>query len=500
MMDRFKTARRALLATVGCVGIATVAAAPLMWQPASDVPPGVPAQQLLAAEAAYPDQLLAGHLTITPVKFNFTAPPLPDAGSTPAANSEASATPALPSVLYNEGVRRFPPIDVADNTPSARGSAFAPARSSPPASVFPPASEAPVSAGPPSAGKHRFTENTNTTGPPVNVSRSTAATRVDTLQPAPPQRNAPQQRLVSQPSKPVDPAAMAAVSHRANQLIVKGFSLAPRGAHFSARANFIQSLRIISQALDANQGGQQHTQALARGLRALDEASDFAPKGSKLEADLDVASIVTSHRTVALKDHPQLQNVTPLMALQQYYTFAQQQLSFASGKQPAASRALFGLGKLEAIIGGKDLEAKRMAGPRSMAYYQAAMMTDPANSDAANELGVLLANYGQWSDARAVLLHSLSKRPTSAGWHNIAVVHDHLQETELASRARYEMKLASQQRGRNPGAVQWVSAQEFAKSNPGPRAAAPRVETPMPGDGKTASRPEPAPWWAPWQR
>ncbi len=507
-MDRFKTARRAMFATLGCVGIATAVAVPQMWQPVANAPSTPVDATPLAASQTYPGALLEQHVEITPVKFNFQAPPLPQAEpimqpgaasmdvapqTPPVVAPPVVTTPGQSSVLVDQGVRRLPPIDASQSRPS-RGSSFVP-------------NTPPTAAQPAMPGKHRFEPNQAAAAPQTSpfkhVSRSGG---FNAAAPSPVQHQtqtaAP---IASRPSNPVDPAAMAAVTHRANQLIAKGFSLAPRGAHYSARANFIQSLRIISQALDANQGGQQYTQALARGLRALEEAGDFTPKGSKLEADLNVASIISSHRTVALKDHPQLQNVTPLMALQQYYTYAQQQLAYAGGKQPASSRALYGLGKLEGIIGGNDLESKRMAGPRSMAYYQAAMMTDPTNSEAANELGVLLAKYGQWQDARAVLIHSLSKRPTAVGWHNIAVVHDHLRETDLATKARYEMQLASRQQPARPGVVQWVSAKQFAQTNPGPagvppRTAPPRVEPAKPGDGKTANRPEAPPWWAPWRR
>ena len=83
----------------------------------------------------------------------------------------------------------------------------------------------------------------------------------------------------------------------AAEKIRNGYALAERGALYAARQEFIQVLRMISRAKDAQSGTSQRSQALAAGLRALDEAEDFAPRGTQLEADLDVAIITSAHRT-----------------------------------------------------------------------------------------------------------------------------------------------------------------------------------------------------------
>ena len=82
------------------------------------------------------------------------------------------------------------------------------------------------------------------------------------------------------------------------------------------------------------------------------------------------------------------------------------------------------------------------AEPKAMVYYQAAMLAYPKNFMAANDLGVLLARCGNYSDARTMLEHSLSLCPQSATWHNLAVVYGQLGQTVLARRADQQAAIA----------------------------------------------------------
>ena len=65
--------------------------------------------------------------------------------------------------------------------------------------------------------------------------------------------------------------------------------LAGRRAYFSAREEFIQALRTLSQAMDVQHGTNAHSAALAAGMRALEEAKDFVPRGAG-HFELDVVS------------------------------------------------------------------------------------------------------------------------------------------------------------------------------------------------------------------
>ena len=132
-------------------------------------------------------------------------------------------------------------------------------------------------------------------------------------------------------------------------------------------------------------------------------------------------------------------------------------------------------------------------------FQRAALSVDRRNYPAANELGVLLARYGQWAEARQVLLHSISLAPSATNWHNLAVVHGKLNETDLALRAEHESKLAAGQAaptGSSSGgrAVRWVSPRAFAGGRP-----VETRESPAPVAAKQDQRH--AKWWEslnPW--
>ena len=119
----------------------------------------------------------------------------------------------------------------------------------------------------------------------------------------------------------------------------------------------------MAQGLDAESGTPAHSRALAAGLTALKEAQDFLPKGGKLEADLDLPTIVASHRTPVLKGAP-AGSLLPLVALKAYFTFAQAQLSQAAGHEVAGSMALYALGKLHAVGTGGSCWMCRPRSPR----------------------------------------------------------------------------------------------------------------------------------------
>lgn len=255
-----------------------------------------------------------------------------------------------------------------------------------------------------------------------------------------------------------DARTMDAVRMRARGLVENGMSLAHRGAYYSARAEFIQAMRLITQTLDTQQSTREHSAALSSGLVALDEASAFIPEGAKLEADLDLPMIIRSHRTPVLKGEA-LDEVTPLAAVQAYFGYAQEKLRFAAGGVPEASQALFGLAKLQEYLHGGESENRALIGPRSIALHQTALTIDPAHAEAANELGVLLARYGQYEDAKQALLQGLRSRQYAESWNNLARVHELLGETDLALLARQEAA-APHSRGGDQ-VVRWTTPDEF---------------------------------------
>jgi predicted Zn-dependent protease len=168
--------------------------------------------------------------------------------------------------------------------------------------------------------------------------------------------------------------------------------------------------------------------------------------------------------------------------LQQYYGYAQQQYAIAAAGTPAGSRALYGLGKVHMTLARESSDDRSHQTPKAMAFFQAAMQADQRNHLAANELGVLLAQYGQLAEARRVLVHSVSMQSHAEGWQNLAVVHSRLGEQDLARKANYERELllarsSGQPAGDKP--VTWVAPREFnALGGPDAMAAAPAYAQP----------------------
>ncbi|MDH3718122.1 MAG: hypothetical protein OES79_08370 [Planctomycetota bacterium] len=195
-------------------------------------------------------------------------------------------------------------------------------------------------------------------------------------------------------------------------------------------------LNRVSQALDHTTGNHQYSQALKAGLTALREAEDFQTGDRRLSTEVDLQHLVATHQTTALKDSGAVQQLTPVMAMQKYLEFAKERLVFASGRQPVASGALYGLARLETLQPqGRPLD-RPIRGPRAIALHQAALMVDKGNYAAANELGVLLARYGQLDSAGDILSHAAKVSSVPETWHNLARVYELKGAGQEAAHAR----------------------------------------------------------------
>ncbi len=289
---------------------------------------------------------------------------------------------------------------------------------------------------------------------------------------------------------------LAPVAQRVTDTIERGFQLANKGALYSARAEFRQALATLAQALDALHGVTAHSQALSEGQLALEEAADFLPTAGGLDGQVDVALVAATHRSPVLDGAPAT-GLPALLAVQQYYAFAQQRFAAAVGGAAVGSRALYALGKVHMAI-AQDQPQNQLDLPRAMAFHQAALTAQPENYEAANELGVLLARFGQFREARDVLQQSVASRAMRETWHNLVIVHQQLGEHDLAQRAAAQMQLAAAGEADPPQAdqpaemVQWVPPQSFVEMNPGAAAPSPAA-TPPP---RAAAHPFPSIW--PW--
>ncbi|MCE9553714.1 MAG: hypothetical protein K8T91_10135 [Planctomycetes bacterium] len=308
---------------------------------------------------------------------------------------------------------------------------------------------------------------------------------------------------------------MTPVAARADAQIRSAFETCGRGALFAGRSEMIQALGLIAQNADALERGSAHSDALAAGMRAMAEAESFALRGSRLESELDMATLVASHRTPvvreALAGADRGQKITPLDAQNRYYTYAQQQLAEATAGLPVGAIALYGLGKIHNTLATADSEARVVEEPQAMTMYQAALIVDPGNPLAAHELGVMLARYQRYDEALAMLQHSATIASLPETWQNLSIVHAQRGEADMARRAQQEAenartRLSKGKPASHPalarGSVRWLNASEFAQLRPGDSNLRPA------GDAKTnPSAPVPTPEtskpsgvmsWLPW--
>jgi len=291
-------------------------------------------------------------------------------------------------------------------------------------------------------------------------------------------------------SPQMDSALKAAGEHVRN-----GFQLAERNALYLSRAEFIAALELVAEANDVQQNSRFYTDALNAGLLALAESADFVqrrPVGKRL----DVARIVSGHKTPILKDPP-YNRLAPTLAAERYCSYAQEQLAAATATEPDASMALFGLGKV-AIAQGTLSPARRLESTaQATALYQAALLADSRNFRAANELGVIRARQGDLVRARDLFVQSVRLAPHPATHRNLAAVYLKLGQTQLAEQAQSQATRLEQAGYRRGGpAVQWLEPAAFASTAPAsdsllPPAAGPTslpgAETPPQTEEKAAS-------------
>ncbi len=280
---------------------------------------------------------------------------------------------------------------------------------------------------------------------------------------------------------------------RVNQIAKKkiraAYAIANRGGYYAARQELIEVLRMISHAKDAQQGIPKRTQALAYGLRALEEAEDFAPRGIQLEADLMIDVLCASHRTPIAKQM-KFEDVLPHQMMNGYFRYAQLKLADAVTGEPAGSMALHALGKLATQLGQVEPEKHRLSQRRAIAFQQAALLAHDQNHLAAHELATLLADAGHFAEAEKLLQQVASRDPNAVVLRNLSLMQEKL---GLSRQSIANLAIAnqlSQQGASGTNNVQWVSPQAFSRASgiaPGvPRIAAhpviqqPRVPAPYP--------------------
>ncbi len=253
------------------------------------------------------------------------------------------------------------------------------------------------------------------------------------------------------------------IDELAKTKIQAAYALANRGSLYVARKELVEVLRMISQAKDAQRATAERTTALAAGLRALREAEDFAPRGTQLEAELDMQTLCASHRT-PIAEQAGASKVLPSLMMDRYLRYAQLQLALSVAGEPAGSMALHALGKLHRQLGKAEPEQNQLADRSAIAFQQAALLAHNQNHLAAHELGVLLATSGHYSEAHQLLRQVATRDPNAVVLKNLALVQEQLGHgTQAIANREYAQQL-SQQGATGTDNVQWVSPQQFAQT------------------------------------
>ena len=266
------------------------------------------------------------------------------------------------------------------------------------------------------------------------------------------------------------------INEQALRRVQAGFRFGQRRAYYAARSEFIAAMRTIAQAKDIRRQTTRYTHALAAGLRALDEATDFVPVGTELDVDLDMRTVVAAHATPVLQDADQLPS--PQVAVTLYHQFAQRRLAGAVAGVPAGSLALHGLGKLHARLATQEPGQHRLADTRAMTCQRAALLARDDNYLAANELGVLLTGAGHYGQAKLLFEQVLAAEPNPVTHRNLAFVARQLGEHHLADMHEVDARSLAEGTARvvSPaGIVEWVSPQtlvpgKVAQNAPQPHA------------------------------
>jgi tetratricopeptide (TPR) repeat protein len=302
-------------------------------------------------------------------------------------------------------------------------------------------------------------------------------------------------------ARPYTPASHS-VTAQLVPAVQRGYDLAQRGALYAAQAEFVQVLRRIAQAKDAADSSDKHSQALAAGLRALDEAEDFVPEGIQLEAELNVPVVASSHRTPVLCDcHDE---VLPQRAVELYHAYAEEQLAQAVAGEQAGSMALHGLGKIFALLAARN-DDDAVFTQRATTMYTAALVVRRDNHLAANELGVLLCRNGRAAEAAQLFERTIDAEPSALAYHNLAVAQRKLgMHGQAAANQQESRRLAAWERGNGAvsrrAGVQWVSAEELSRVaqpallSPAVYNAAKPVSPTNRPQADMTSTPHPSPW------
>ncbi|MFT7641749.1 MAG: hypothetical protein ACI9G1_003500, partial [Pirellulaceae bacterium] len=233
--------------------------------------------------------------------------------------------------------------------------------------------------------------------------------------------------------------ALNAISKEAEVHNQRAINLASRAAYYSARAEFLESLKTVARGLDLQRGSRAHTVALAQAFRAIKEADHFAPQEGSIDREDSIQFIIDSHRTPILQN-VRLSGMLPSLAIQAYYNFAEERIAFACGGMPVAAQSLYGLGRIYSELcehPGQVVTIRATVTFKTLLFHKSALAVQPSHYQAANELGVLLCRRGQLQAAHAALSHSLAISSQPETRHNLTVVQNRMRQLQIPAEQQF---------------------------------------------------------------
>ncbi|HVT28168.1 MAG TPA: hypothetical protein VHE81_09140, partial [Lacipirellulaceae bacterium] len=198
-----------------------------------------------------------------------------------------------------------------------------------------------------------------------------------------------------------------------------GFNLAQRGALYSSNSEFRAVIGLCALELDSRTGGTAHRDALREGFIALEEADDFGGEQLDWHESSDVRHVAADHVTSVLNG--ETRPVDAIEAVQRYYAFAQARLTASCKELPGASLAFYGLARTYVEPGMHTAHAAAKA----VLLHRVALEIAPQNVLARNELGVLLAQHGQFAESEQLFRQCIATSPRPESWQNLSVVYAH---------------------------------------------------------------------------
>ncbi|HEX5472299.1 MAG TPA: tetratricopeptide repeat protein [Lacipirellulaceae bacterium] len=198
------------------------------------------------------------------------------------------------------------------------------------------------------------------------------------------------------------------------------FDLAQRGAIYTSNSEFRAVIGLCALELDSRSDGTSHRDALREGFVALEEADDFGGEQLDWHESADVRRVAADHTTAVLKGASR--PVDSIEAVQRYYSFAEDRLATACRGVPGSSLAFYGLARTYVEPG---MHATHAAAKAAL-LHRVALAIAPQNVLARNELGVLLAQHGQFAESEQLFRQCIATTPRTESLQNLSVVYARL--------------------------------------------------------------------------